>query len=278
MPQYQLFYKEEETGPYEPDHIQGLIDEGAIDDTAQVWSEGMDTWVPIMSVFREPISSAPSAVEQNQKPKKQPYDAGAKVEDSFTKLATKLSLDEQDPAAVARILNKSSGILTKNEQVDYVAVQKKPVVTVSPDAILLTNKRLIIVRPKLTGFSFTDIQWREVDDVHLSEQMMGATISCVVTDGRILRIDSLPKKQARRIYSYAQEMEEKMIEFRRSRELEDSRAAAGGIIMQGPVGAAPSGEGQDPLQQLEKLKQMLSAELISQSEFDTKKTEILSRM
>ncbi|MEM7698338.1 MAG: PH domain-containing protein [Verrucomicrobiota bacterium] len=171
-------------------------------------------------------------------------------------------------------------ILTKGEEIQYVGVQKKPVVTISPDSVILTNKRFIIARPKLTGFKFEDFQWRQVHDVHLSEQMMGATISCTIVGGQKTSIDSIPKKQARRIYSYSQEIEEKMIEERREREMEEKRAAAGGVVFQSPAHSAPAPQAtaEDPVEQLGKLKKMLEAGLIDQSEFDAKKTEIMSRL
>lgn len=41
-------------------------------------------------------------------------------------------------------------------------------------------------------------------------------------------MDYLPKAQARRLYQFAQGKEEEMGEYRRQRDLEDKRAAAGG--------------------------------------------------
>jgi len=181
---------------------------------------------------------------------------------------------------VRKILAKVNDLLIKGETVDYVCVQRKPVITISPDAIILTNRRFIVARPKLTGFTFQDILWRQVHDVHLSEQMLGATISCLLVGGQKVSLDSLPKKQARRVYAYAQEIEERMIEERRERSLEEKRAGAGGVTVQTAF-AAPSQAAapqEDPIAQLTKLKQMLDAGLIGQAEFDTKKAEILRRM
>lgn len=73
-------------------------------------------------------------------------------------------------------------------------------------------------------------------------------------------------------------------EERRRRELEDKRAAAGGIVLQSPAQApsappVPSTPPQeDPVQKLTQLKAMMDAGLITPEEYDTKKTEILSRM
>ncbi len=194
--------------------------------------------------------------------------------------------DEQDEGAVRKILPKVSELLTKEEVVEYIAVQKKPVVNISPDAVVLTNRRFIVVRPRLLGLSFQDVPWREVHDVHMSEQMLGATISCRTTTGVVLLIDSIPKKQARRVYSYAQQVEEQAYEKRQQVELEKLRASAGGVVLHAPTHPAqpvtppvlPVAASEDPLQALGKLKQLLDAGLISQDEFDAKKSEILARL
>ncbi|MBV6802219.1 hypothetical protein KWH03_10940 [Xanthomonas campestris pv. lawsoniae] len=44
--------------------------------------------------------------------------------------------DEQDPVAVGKILPKITELLTRDEQVEYIAVQKKMVMNLSPDAVV----------------------------------------------------------------------------------------------------------------------------------------------
>jgi len=193
-------------------------------------------------------------------------------------LLKKLMNEEQDPGVVEAVHEKFSGILTTDEEVLYIAVQKKPVVNVSPDSVLLTNRRMVICRPKLLGgFEFEDYLWRDIGDVHLKEGLIGATLTIMTVAGKQLVIDYLPKAQARRAYSISQEMEEKVLEERRRRDLEDKRAAAGGVVLQQAPGLTGSAK-EDPLQVLTKLKQLLDAGLITQTEYDSKKTEVLSRM
>ena len=194
--------------------------------------------------------------------------------------------DEQDESAVRKILPKITELLTKEEQIEYIAVQKKMVMNFSPDAVVLTNRRFILVQPKMLGMTFRDFPWREVRDVHMSEQMVGATITCTLLDGGRVHLESLPKKQARRVYSYAQQIEEQAYEKRQSVELEKLRAGAGGVVVHTPAMVAPPPmpvlatipAAEDPMQVLGKLKQLLDAGLINQAEFDTKKAEVLSRL
>jgi hypothetical protein len=101
--------------------------------------------------------------------------------------------------------------------------------------------------------------------------------------GTTVSIDYLPKRQARKLYSFAQEMEEKAREERRTREMEEHRASAGGIVLQGvtpfatPPASAPS-PASDPVAKLQQLKAMLDGGLITADEYNSKKADILSKM
>lgn len=190
--------------------------------------------------------------------------------------------ESQDPGLVKQICSRVRDILTSGETIEYVAVQKKLVVNPTPDAIVLTNRRFIVYRPKLLGrVTFEDYPWRDLSDVHLEERVVGAIIRLKATNGNQPTVAYLPKIQARRLYALAQEREERVREERRLRDLEEKRAAAGGIVMNSTpshTSATPAGEPQDPVERLKKLKQMLDAGLISPGEYESKRAEIISKM
>src|SRR6478735_4100809 len=56
--------------------------------------------------------------------------------------------EEQDPKAIEKITAKLNDLLMKGEEIGYIGVQKKPAITVFPDSIVLTNKRIIMCKPK----------------------------------------------------------------------------------------------------------------------------------
>lgn len=114
--------------------------------------------------------------------------------------------EEQDPKAIEKITNKLADLLMKNEEVGYIGVQKKPV-TVFPDSIVLTNKRIIICKPKNLGFSmdFTDYNWEAVSHTFVNESLLGSEFSFTTQTDLTVSIDYLPKIQARKIYTYAKE-------------------------------------------------------------------------
>ncbi|MFH6994201.1 PH domain-containing protein [Flavobacterium sp. FlaQc-48] len=190
--------------------------------------------------------------------------------------------EEQDPKAVEKLLVKVNGLLTSGEQVEYIAVQKKPAINLSPDCIALTNKRIIFCRPRNLGLSmdFQDYAWKEILDCHMKEGIIGATFSMKTIKGNMNMLDYLPKAQARKLYQFAQQKEEEMVLYRREHDLETKRAIAGGGITVNASLPIPQNieQKEDPLETLQKLKKLLDSDIISQSEFDTKKTEILSKM
>jgi len=193
----------------------------------------------------------------------------------------KFTNDEQDPAIVERVHAKVKELVTSQEEIIYIAVQKKPVVNLTPDCVVLTNRRLILYKPKLLGqVDMQDFQWLNVFDCRVKEGMTGATLSFRIANGATLSVDYLPKSQARALYRFAQEMEERSIAQRRQMELENARAASGAMVMQPPAmpAATHAAPQDDPLATLQKLKQLLDAGLILQAEYDAKKAEILKRM
>lgn len=193
--------------------------------------------------------------------------------------------EEQNPKAVEKVVSKLSSILMAGEEVQYIAVQKKPVVNFSPDCLALTNKRVIVFRPSNFGlsFNFNDALWKDVYDCHFSESILGAEFVIRTMNNGYWKIDYLPKAQARKLYAIAQEQEEIQREIRRQLDLEHQRASAGNVnvgIPNIPSVSAPTqaSQGDDPLAALQKLKSLLDAGLLTQQEFDVKKAEIISRL
>lgn len=191
--------------------------------------------------------------------------------------------EEQDPKAVEKIFGKVKDLLITGEEVEYIAVQKKPAVNLSPDCVALTSKRIIFCRPKNFGLSmeFQDYIWKDVADCHMKEEIFGAEFKVKSVKGNVISIDYLPKAQARKLYQIAQEKEEEQREIRRQRDLEEKRAASGAVSVTTtmPNQIASSNNNQDdPLLALQKLKSLLDNELITQLEFDSKKAEIIARL
>jgi hypothetical protein len=194
----------------------------------------------------------------------------------------KFITEDQDPESVARIYEKLSQLLTKGEEPLYIAVQKPIMPDLTPEIMVMTNRRLMHYQPDLFGRAkFIDYIWRDMRSVEMEENVWRATITIEIINGDKIRVDNLVKEQARRLYSIAQQMEENVREELRLREMEEKRAAAGGVIL-GGLSSVSSGTSasptEEPVQALSKLKQLMEAGLITPAEYEAKKKEILSRL
>ena len=194
----------------------------------------------------------------------------------------RLTAQRQDPATVSKVLDRVESILTSNEQLECIAVQQRPLINLSPDCVVLTNRRVILYRPKLLGrVDMEDHIWRDLRNAKLTENIIGATLSFEHVDGTVIAVDYIPKEQARFLYRYAQEREEAVRNERRDRRMEEDRAKAGGVhILQSIGAAAPSTSSprSDPMQKLQQLKQLLDASMLTQAEYDLKRSEIIAQL
>lgn len=94
-----------------------------------------------------------------------------------------------------------------NEDIGYIAVQKKPAVTILPDSIVVTNKRIILCKPKNLGLSmeFVDYDWDDITGSFVKEGILGADFTFTTKSDLTYTIDYLPKNQARKLYTFAKE-------------------------------------------------------------------------
>jgi len=203
--------------------------------------------------------------------------------------------DQQDPKAVEKVYKRLVDLLTTGEEIIYIATQKKPLVNILPDCVALTNKRVLFFTPANLGLSikFIDFVWKDIVDVSIKEEIIGAVFFVKTTNQAEMGVDYLPKVQARKLYQYAQERKEEEREARRQRELEEKRAESGSFNFDGhattasepepvitapPVAAAVHEEAKpDELtEKLKKLRTLFDHGLISQDEYNAKKVELLS--
>lgn len=119
----------------------------------------------------------------------------------------KILNEDQDPKAIEKITEKLDNLLMVGEEVGYIGVQKKPALTVFPDSIVVTNKRIIICKPKNLGLSmnFTDYYWQEIVAPMIKENLLGSEFSFVTKTDITESIDYIPKNQARKLYTFAKE-------------------------------------------------------------------------
>lgn len=119
----------------------------------------------------------------------------------------KILNEDQDPKAIEKITSKLENLIMTNEEVGYIAVQKKPAITIFPDSIVVTNKRIILCKPKNLGLSmeFVDYDWDDIEAAFVKEGILGSDFTFSTKTQLTQTIDYLPKNQARKLYTYSKE-------------------------------------------------------------------------
>ena len=119
----------------------------------------------------------------------------------------KILNEDQDPKAIEKITAKLDNLLMTNEEIGYIAVQKKPAVNIFPDSIVVTNKRIILCKPKNLGLSmeFVDYDWDDIAASFVKEGILGADFTFSTKSDLTHTVDYLPKNQARKLYTFAKE-------------------------------------------------------------------------
>jgi len=110
--------------------------------------------------------------------------------------------DGQDPKVVEKIHSKILDMLEPAEQVQYIAVQKKPAVTLLPDSITISNTRIFLCEFTKLGLAtnFEIFPWENIKDIAFKEEIFGSKVTVIPFTGENLTVDYIPKVQARKLY------------------------------------------------------------------------------
>ncbi|WP_104384295.1 PH domain-containing protein [Sphingobacterium sp. HMA12] len=222
--------------------------------------------------------------------------------------------DGQDIKIIEKLVTKVQDMLTPGEKIDYIAVQKKPAVTILPDSITISNKRIFMCEFTKLGLA-TDFEifgWQDIKDIAFKEEIFGSKVTVIPFTGENLSIDYIPKVQARKLYQYikaalenykktelAAEKEKIVIAPSNPREIVVEKPAAAPAITPpfpvvqpvasapvtppaapAPIPVAPIVEEEDDeiTLKLKKLKTLFDKQLITQDEYEQKKREVLSSL
>jgi len=134
---------------------------------------------------------------------------------------------DQDVGAVAQAVATLKDYCTPDESVLRVVVQSKLMaVTVNPDFIAATTRRVIILSRSFFSRQMWDAPWVDVHDVEIVESITGAAISVTKTNGTGARLDKLPKTAGRIFYRFCQSREERMRAVRYAQQIHTAAAGA----------------------------------------------------
>lgn len=183
---------------------------------------------------------------------------------SLTEFALSRVAEEEDKSGLARVLASRGGAFRD--------------VNRPQDAIKMGQASIALNPEPFHAYRLLGAAHYDLRQFKTGEQFLGATITCRTVAGKITLIDSIPKKQARRVYTFAQEVEEQAHQTRRQTEFESLRASASNVTVSAGTAGGTAQPAFDPVQALTKLKTLLDAQLITEAEYAAKKGEILSKM
>ena len=220
--------------------------------------------------------------------------------------------DGQDPKVIEKIYTKIIDMLTHGESINYIALQKKPAVTLLPDSITISNKRIFLGEFTRLGLAtnFEIFSWQDIKDIAFKEEIFGSKVTVIPFTGENLSIDYIPKIQARKLYQLIKDALESsknpaekstpivktstppksntFTETTADRPLytDTSKNQEPAVPLSTATPPAPSvpptlskPEEEDELTlKLKKLKTLYDKQLITQAEYETKKAEILSKL
>lgn len=206
--------------------------------------------------------------------------------------------DQQEPRAVEKVYSRLKELLPVGEETLYIATQKKPLVNILPDCIAVTNRRVLFFTPANLGLSikFLDFTWKDIADVNVKEEIIGAVFTVTTTKGAEMGVDYLPKIQARKLYQFSQqcrEEERKRVERQEGHIINipvetqhvAQQPAPAPVAPQAPAPVTESVHVPEPVvaakpdeltEKLKKLKVLFDNGLISQEEYNAKKLDLLS--
>lgn len=104
---------------------------------------------PIVAELIE-AEQIPAAMEPSATEVAIPADSRVAVQHSAEgHTLSRFMAEGQDPKMVVRFHGRVTDVCTREEVLEYMAIQQRPVANFSPDAVVLTNRRIMIFRQKL---------------------------------------------------------------------------------------------------------------------------------
>ncbi len=178
-----------------------------------------------------------------------------------------------------------SKTLMQGEYIEAEAIQYRVFALWSRRAAIgITNSRVLILsRGLFGGYTMVDIQWKDLEDVTIEENVLsdfcGSNLKFRHLNAKVgvVRVMGIESEIAANIYSSAQSQEQAWEEKRRVRQMEEVRAAAGGVVVNTGFGQSEAPvKSNRMLDEITAAKALLDNGAISDSEYQEMKAKILA--
>lgn len=180
-----------------------------------------------------------------------------------------------------KVQAKLKSVLMADEQIVVVGLQKRVLALFNRRTLLaITSSRIITIRRGLLGgFKMGDLQWKDLLDATISENVLsglcGSNLKFRFADQPLLalEVNGVEQDKAVAIYAAAQHHEQAWEEKRRVRAIEELRAASGGVVVNA---GQPQQAGGKVVEQIAQAKALFDTGAISDAEFQEMKAKILA--
>lgn len=190
-----------------------------------------------------------------------------------------------------KLINKIRSNLTGDEQLEIIAVELRIFALFHRRyAVCVTNNRVICIRPKILGGfrPMEEWQWKYMTEVLIEENsfpsIQGSNLAYIFSsdtpnNDRSFSISGLNSSDASKIYNFSNSQKQQWAEKNRIRRMEEARAASGGMnfMPSQHAGSTPPMVGGSVIEnKLREAKSLLDNGLISNAEYQERKSKILS--
>lgn len=197
--------------------------------------------------------------------------------------------EEQDLKTIEKLVPKINDLLLETEQIQYIAIQKKPVANLLPTTIVATNKRLFYCEPANLGLTtdFSHLFWEDIKSASFKEELFGAKFICVPNEGENISTEYIPKAQARKLAQVAAAQLQSvktqptapLVQIQTEAvQVEPIAATVTPETTPSPAPVETTPAVDEVTQRLQKLKSLFEKQLISNEEYEQKKAQILNEL
>lgn len=167
-------------GPMSEEDILHLLNEGEITPFDLVYYEGIQQWQPLAEVFV--------------------------IEDQISHFID----DGQNKQKVGEVFREISNILTKGENIYYIAIQEKAgILSKSKSSIVITDQHISILKEIRTGWEIEAHKWGHISNTLMRDEGKGVgTFSILLDLEKRVDVAHIPMKQLRRLFQLSQELRE----------------------------------------------------------------------
>jgi len=169
-------------GPMSEEGIIRLLNEGEITPHDLVYYDGIQRWQPLGEVFV--------------------------IEDQISHFID----DGQDKMRVGEVFRETSSVISKEEEIYYIAIQEKAgILSKAKASIVVTGQQILIFREIRTGWATEAHLWNHISNTLMRDEGKGlGTFSILLDLEKRVDIAHIPMKQLRRLFQLSQELRESL--------------------------------------------------------------------